>query len=143
MPDVLLDTVTFVDYLTDRSRLDPEALQWIEGAEQEHSLLISAVTIMQLVEMRTAGTLSGEALDQLDIVLAKGQVGVESITLAVARSLGAVPGGVGLADRIVGATAVVRNVLLLTANPHLRMDGVHVVASRTASLSSAELDAAG
>ena len=61
MPDVLLDTVTFVDYLTDRSRLDPEALQWIEGAEQEHSLLISAVTIMQLVEMRTAGTLSGEA----------------------------------------------------------------------------------
>jgi PIN domain nuclease of toxin-antitoxin system len=126
MACILLDTKTLVDFLTDVTRLDENVVSRIEVALREGQLAISAVTLLQLREMRRRGELSAEAVRTFEELAAASGLVTIPIDSDVIRDLDSIPEGQPLADRIVAATALAKTYQLVTSNVALRLPALHV-----------------
>ena len=126
MACILLDTRTLVDFLTDVARLDENVVSRIEVALREGQLAISAVTLLQLREMRRRGELSAEAVRGFEELAAASGLLTIPIDSDVIRDLDSIPEGQPLADRIVAATALAKTYQLMTCNVALQLPALHV-----------------
>jgi predicted nucleic acid-binding protein len=100
----------------------------MDAALQDGSLKISAVTLLQFSEMSRLGRLTDDARRRIYERLV--DVPVEPIDTNVIRRLPNIPDGIAFADRIVAATGLVTNTIVVTANVGLKMvDRLHVILS--------------
>jgi len=135
MAGILLDTQTLVDYLTQRTCLAAETVRRIEWALEREQLFLSVVSLLQLQEMFSEGTLEVSAIHDLERAIADCGVGLCPIDADVLRELHGVAKEQTTADRLLAASARAKHLDLISDNMGLRSTpSLNVIPSRGPSL---------
>lgn len=132
MSAVVADTHALVWYLLDQRRLSPGALRALDqAAEGGAEVVISAVTIVELVYLVEKGRLPEVLLDRVyeQLGLADAALVVAPLDEQVASALRRVPRSEvpDMPDRIIAATALHLGVPLVSRDAKIRTSGLHTV----------------
>lgn len=132
MPSVVADTHALVWYASDRSRLSaPAAQRMDEAVAAGLAVVVSAITLVELVYLAEKGRLPHEALVRLDgllddphspVAVAPVDRGVARVVERIARSQ--VP---DMPDRIIAATALHLGLPLVSRDRRIQASGIDVV----------------
>jgi predicted nucleic acid-binding protein len=106
-----------------RENLTDEAYKMIDVAMAEGKLHISVVSYMLLRE-----SLQPDRRHELDKAMV--QVTVEPLSKEIVVSLSKIPDVAGRTARLIAATALCKNLVLITATPALGCDGLSVIGAR-------------
>ena len=132
MSALLLDTHAVVWYLSDDKRLSAKALAAIEDVLQDGSeLYISVITLVEITYLVEKGRLPAAAMLKLqDELNAEEPVMlVAPLDLDVAQALSQVPRDAvpDMPDRIIAATAVALDLVLVTRDAKITQSGIQTV----------------
>ncbi|HVK14867.1 MAG TPA: type II toxin-antitoxin system VapC family toxin [Gemmataceae bacterium] len=125
MSDVLADTHSVVWSLYDPGRLSPVAFTALTTASRSGRILISTITLVELVYLAGRRTFPYTGvLPRLYALLTNPAEPLEALplTLEVAQALGRVPRAEvpDMPDRIIAATAVAHNLSLVSADSDIQ-----------------------
>lgn len=132
MTDVLVDSHAFVWYLLDRGRLSGPAIQVLEETVQRGaSVLVSAISLIEITYLVEKGRLPSLALDRINDQLDQPDVAMTAvpIDLKVARTLRRVSRAQvpDMPDRIIAATALSLGVPLVSRDRRIQASGINVI----------------
>jgi PIN domain nuclease of toxin-antitoxin system len=123
---ILLDTHVLVWAVADPSRLSRTAIQTIRDAQQSEGLAISAITFWELAVLLARRRIELYGTIENSLKRFTDQIAVRPITLEVAAAACQFPPHYSRdpADRIIGATAQLENMPLVTKDQNLRDSGL-------------------
>lgn len=132
---VILDTHAVIWYLSGSKELSPTALLIIETAQRNgDDILISAISLVEIVYLAERGRLPAAALDRLEDALKDParSLAVAPLDASVAEAVRKIPRDIvpDMPDRIIAATAARLDAELVTRDHRLHSAG----AVRTAGL---------
>lgn len=131
-PSAAIDTHGAVWYLTADRRLSERARRFLEASAQGGlSVLVSSITLVEVVYLCEKGRVPWDALARLDAALQAGNtvLQVADLTLEVARAVGRVlrdevP---DMPDRIIAATALYFGVPVISRDGKIRTSAVPTI----------------
>jgi PIN domain nuclease of toxin-antitoxin system len=123
MSAVLADTQAIVWYLFKPTRLTPAADHALTQAERSGGILVSAVSVVEVIYLVEKARLLPVVLTDLLSVLKDPARPIDALPLSlpVAEAVGLIPRAVvpDLPDRIIGATALAHGLSLVTSDAKL------------------------
>lgn len=131
-PSAVVDTHTAVWYLNADRRLSERARAFIDASARESlSVLVSPISLVEIIYLCEKGRLPWEALDRLDTALRQENavLRVANLTLEVALAVGRVlrdevP---DMPDRIIAATAQYSGVPVISRDGQIRASTVPTI----------------
>ena len=127
-PVVVLDTHVLIWWLTCPEKLTPAAAELIRAVSEERALVVSAISVLEIVTAARRGRLKfSTAVDEwLEDVFKLPEVRFEPISAEIALLAGSFGDEIhgDPADRLIAATAISRNGILVTADQKLRESGL-------------------
>jgi PIN domain nuclease of toxin-antitoxin system len=131
-PSAVIDTHGVVWYLSADHRLSERARRFLEAsAESGLSVLVSPITLVEVIYLCEKGRVPRDALERLETALERGSsvLQVADLTLAVARSMGSVLRSEvpDMPDRVIAATALYFGVPVISRDGRIRTSSVPTI----------------
>ncbi|MFT3878345.1 MAG: type II toxin-antitoxin system VapC family toxin [Gemmatales bacterium] len=124
MNNVLADTHSIIWYLSETNKLSTAARKSLEQAEQHGKILVSSITIVELIYLTERRRIDQAVLDELwnSISNSLEPIDVVPLTVRIALEMNYIPRSTvpDMPDRIIAATAFSTGLELVTADARIR-----------------------